>query len=65
MAGLKQQARVMAAAMRDQDETDARAFDAWRAVDKLSLCPADCLRHNKQALIEIRERVNAMLEREA
>jgi hypothetical protein len=53
----------MAAAMRDQDETDARAFDAWRAIDRLSLCPTDCLRHNLQSLIEIRERVNAMMER--
>lgn len=55
--------RVDAAVLADMERTDAAVSAAWRAVDTASLMPADCLRqrHNRQALLEMRERIDAAL----
>jgi hypothetical protein len=55
--------RVDAAVLADMERTDAAVSAAWRAVDTVSLMPADCLRqrHNRQALLEMRERIDAAL----
>lgn len=62
MTRLATAARTLEAAMRDITETEELAVAAWRAVDRLSLCPVGCLAMNRTALIEMRERIDGMLE---
>lgn len=62
-AALKQTVRVMNAAIRDIDATEDMAVAAWRAVERLSTCPTGCLAMNRQALIEMQERIDQMLAR--
>jgi hypothetical protein len=47
----------------ESERTDDAVHKAWRAVDMACLMPADCLRqpHNRQALIEMRLRIERAL----
>lgn len=63
MSALAQSVRVLNSAVRDIDETEERAVAAWRAVERLSTCPTGCLAMNRQALIEMQERIDQMLAR--
>jgi len=60
-ARLATQARIIASVQRDHDETEERAMKAWIAVDRLSLMPTDCLRRNRRALLEMQDKLDAML----
>ena len=41
---------------------EAEAINAWRAVDTLSTADAADLRDNMTALVEMRDKINAMIE---
>ena len=61
MTRLAQTARVLEAVQSDMVLTEDRAVKAWIAVDRLTVCPTGCLAMNRRALIEMRDKLDAML----
>lgn len=47
------------------EKTELLAIDAWRAIDQLSLRPQDEIQTMRVALIEMQERIQFMLGRNA
>jgi hypothetical protein len=66
MSGLNQQARVMRGAFADKlppRDVESEAVAAWRAVDRLTTADTADLIQNRTALLEMSEKLDAMITR--